>query len=160
MLLSSDVFRRLCRARDMLDDLPEDALSIRDVATEIDLSPFHFIRQFDALFGLTPHQFRIRSRVDRAKHLLAHGELSVTAVCMEVGFSSLGSFSDMFSRRVGASPSAYRRNARAFVQVPRQHVAVATPACLDMLAHLPPSAFARPKSPARNFGEARARALP
>jgi len=141
----------------MLGDLPEDAPSIRDVATEVALSPFHFIRQFEALFGLTPHQFRIRSRVDRAKELLAHGELSVTAVCMEVGFSSLGSFSDMFSRRVGASPSAYRRKARAFEQVPRRYVRVATPACLEMIAHLPPSAFTGPKFRARNFGEARAR---
>jgi len=159
MLLSPDVFRRLCQARDMLGDLPEESPSIRDVAVEVELSPFHFIRQFEALFGLTPHQFRIRSRVDRAKHLLAHGELSVTAVCMEVGFSSLGSFSHMFSRRVGASPSAYRRNARALVQVPRRLVTVATTACFDMIAHLPPSAFARPKSPARNFGEARSPVL-
>jgi AraC-like DNA-binding protein len=160
MLLSDEVFRRLCRARDMLSDSPEAAPSIRDVAVEVELSRFHFIRQFEALFGLTPHQFRIRSRVDRAKHLLAHGELSVTAVCMEVGFSSLGSFSEMFSRRVGASPSAYRRNARAFVQVPRRYAAVGAPGCLEMIAHLPPSAFAGPKFRDRNFGEARARTLP
>ena len=142
MLLAPDVFRRLCRARDMLGDAPEEESSIREVALTVDLSPFHFIRQFEALFGLTPHQFRIRCRVDRAKRLLAHGELSVTAVCMEVGFSSLGSFSDMFSRRVGAAPSVYRRRARALVQVPDCLVVPPAPSCLDVLTFLPKSAFA------------------
>ena len=142
MLLSRDVFQRLCRARAMLAEPAEDARWIRDIAMENDLSPFHFIRQFEALFGLTPHQFRIRSRVDRAKQLLACGELSVTAVCMEVGFSSLGSFSDMFSRRVGASPSAYRNVTRTLVQVPGKLVTQPMPGCLDMITHLPEAAFA------------------
>jgi len=71
----------------------------------VHISPFHFIRQFEALFGLTPHQFRIQSRLDHAKHLLAMGRTSVTDVSMEVGMSSLGSFSDLFARRAGATPS-------------------------------------------------------
>jgi len=158
MLLSRDVFRRLCRARDMLVDLPEDGLSIREVATAVEISPFHLIRRFDALFGLTPHQFRIRTRLERAKHLLSRGELSVTDVCMEVGFSSLGSFSHMFARRVGATPSAYRRHARALVQVPSTIVSPLQPGCLSLIALLPPGAWAcdnrPPKSPFRNFREA------
>ena len=64
MLLRNDVFRRLCRARDMLEEVPEDPVSIEDVAREVGISPFHFIRQFEAVFGLTPHQFRIQSRLD------------------------------------------------------------------------------------------------
>ena len=118
MLLRHDAFRRLCRARDLLVEVPEPPVSIEDVAREVGISPFHFIRQFEAVFGLTPHQFRIQSRLDRAKRLLAMGQHSVTDVCMEVGFSSLGSFSDLFTRRVGATPSAYRRRVRAMVQVP------------------------------------------
>ena len=73
------------------------------------VSPFHFIRQFQALFGETPHQYRIRARLERAKDLLESSDYSVTDVCMEVGFSSLGSFSDLFARRVGMAPSVYRR---------------------------------------------------
>ena len=118
MLLRHEVFRRLCRARDLLEEVPEDPVSIEDVAREVGISPFHFIRQFEAVFGLTPHQFRIQSRLDRARRLLAMGHHSVTDVCMEVGFSSLGSFSDLFTRRVGATPSAYQRRLRAMVQVP------------------------------------------
>src|SRR5262245_50445531 len=115
MVLGHDAFRRLCLARELLADLPEERLSIKEVAREAGISPFHFIRQFEALFGMTPHQFRIQSRLDRAKVLLAKGQYSVTDVCMEVGFSSLGSFSDLFTRRVGEAPSIYQRNARIVV---------------------------------------------
>jgi AraC-like DNA-binding protein len=115
MLLSPDAFRNLCLARDLLAG--EQALSVKDVARQAHISPFHFIRQFEALFGQTPHQFRIRTRLDRAKLLLACGNHSVTDVCLDVGFASLGSFSDLFARRVGASPSVYQRRARILVPV-------------------------------------------
>jgi AraC-like DNA-binding protein len=115
MLLSSDTFRRLCLARDLLAG--EGALPIKEIARQTHISPFHFIRQFEALFGQTPHQFRIQTRLDRAKLLLVRGNHSVTDVCMEVGFSSLGSFSDLFARRVGTPPSVYQRRARIIVPV-------------------------------------------
>jgi AraC-like DNA-binding protein len=115
MLLSPPDFRRLCLARDLLAG--EQTLSVNDVARQAHISPFHFIRQFEALFGQTPHQFRIQTRLDRAKILLARGNHSVTDVCMEVGFTSLGSFSDLFTRRVGTAPSIYQRRARILVPV-------------------------------------------
>jgi AraC-like DNA-binding protein len=118
MLISPDVFRRLCRARDALCDAPEQPVSVHDLAALVEISPFHFIRQFEALFGVTPHQLRIRTRLERAKCLLAMDTRSVTEICLDVGFSSLGSFSDLFSRRVGMSPIAYRRTRRASVQIP------------------------------------------
>lgn len=59
MLLTPAAFSRLCRARDLLAEVREESLSIRDVAREAHMSPFHFIRQFEGVFGLTPHQFRI-----------------------------------------------------------------------------------------------------
>ncbi len=142
-----DSFGRLCRARELLGEVREQPLSIKDVAREIRMSPFHFIRQFDALFGLTPHQFRIQSRLDQAKELLALGQRSVTDVCMEVGMSSLGSFSDLFARRVGETPSAYQRRARVMVQVPGTLPRDLFPGCLSLMGSLPLSAF-------RNFREA------
>jgi len=147
MLLTQDTFRRLCRAREMLAEIPEERLSIKDVAREALISPFHFIRQFEALFGLTPHQFRIQLRLNQAKLLLARGQHSVTDVCMEVGFSSLGSFSDLFARRLGTSPSAYQRQARVMVQVPGTFPQELFPGCLSLMGLLPPTAF-------RNFQEA------
>jgi AraC-like DNA-binding protein len=147
MLLRHDAFNRLCQARDLLAEVPEQQLAIKDIAREVHISPFHFIRQFEALFGVTPHQFRIQSRLDHAKRLLAAGNLSVTDVCMEVGFASLGTFSDLFARRVGTPPSAYQRRARVLVQVPGVLPHDLFPGCLSLMASLPPSAF-------RNFQEA------
>lgn len=102
MLLRHEGFRRLCRARDLLRELPDEPRPIDDIALAVGISPSHFTKQFEAVFGVTPHQFRIQARLDLAKELLARGEHSVTGVCMEVGFSSLGSFSTLFARRVSA----------------------------------------------------------
>jgi len=151
MLLTNEGFRRLCRARDLLRELREPSLSIADLASEVQISPFHFIRQFEAVFGLTPHQFRIHTRLDAAKYLLAAGDHSVTDVCMEVGFSSLGSFSTLFTRRVGEAPFAYRRRVRPMVQVPGTLHAHLAPGCLSLMSLLPASAFATSN---RSFREA------
>jgi AraC-like DNA-binding protein len=151
MVLRHEGFRRLCRARDLLREPCESSPSIADIAREVQISPFHFIRQFEAVFGVTPHQLRIQTRLDAARHLLAMGHHSVTDVCMEVGFSSLGSFSVLFTQRIGETPSAYRRRVRAMVQVPGAVPADLTPGCLSLMGHLPMSAFA---NSVRNFREA------
>ena len=137
MLLRHEGFRRMCHARDLLRESREPAPTIEQLAREVRISPFHFIRQFEAVFGVTPHQFRIASRIELAKQLLAAGEHSVTDVCMEVGFSSLGSFSTLFAHRVGEAPSAYRRRIRTLVSVPGGSVSPLTPGCLSLMGALP-----------------------
>jgi AraC-like DNA-binding protein len=132
-MLTTESFVRLCRARDLLAEVHERPLSIDAIAREAAMSPFHFIRQFNALFGYTPHQFRMRARLDRAKYLLALGNDSVTDVCLDVGCSSLGSFSELFARRVGVSPSAYRRRARTLVAVPGAVPKTLFPGCLSLM---------------------------
>jgi AraC-like DNA-binding protein len=107
---------------------------VHELAREAGMSTGQLIRLFAAVFGETPHQRRIRARIERAKHLLALGDLSVTAVCMEVGFSSLGSFSDLFARRVGMAPSVYRRETRALVAVPADLSRVLAPGCFSLMA--------------------------
>src|SRR5262245_6988950 len=97
------------------------------------MSPFHFIRQFQAMFGETPHQFRINARINRARDLLALSDYSVTDVCMEIGLTSLGSFSDLFTRRVGVAPSEYRRQVRSQMSVPRVLPAILVPGCLSLM---------------------------
>jgi AraC-like DNA-binding protein len=101
------------------------------------MSPHHFIRRFEAVFGETPHQYRTRARLDRAKNLLALSDYSVTDVCMEVGFTSLGSFSDLFARRVGAAPSAYRKQVRSLIRVPGALAPELFPGCLTLMSRLP-----------------------
>ena len=132
MLLRHEGFRRLVRARELLQQIGDSAPTIEDLAREVGISPFHFIRQFEAVFGVTPHQYRTQARLDRARELLAAGRLTVSAVCVDVGFSSLGSFSALFTRRFGETPSAYRR------RVQRSDL---TPGCLSLMTNEPHRSF-------------------
>lgn len=134
VLIAPSTFRRLVRARELLTNELLDPPTVRAVAARVRLSPSHFIRQFAALYGTTPHQLRTRARLARAKVLLADG-VPVTEVCMEVGFSSLGSFSTLFARSVGEPPTSYRRSA----QVPARFERAIVPGCFGLMARLPPS---------------------
>ncbi|HEU5475124.1 MAG TPA: helix-turn-helix transcriptional regulator [Actinophytocola sp.] len=86
-----------------------EELELGELAAAAGFSRYHFVREFRAAFGETPGRYLSRRRVERAKDLLANANLTVTEVCMVVGFSSLGSFSRRFSELVGCPPSVYRR---------------------------------------------------
>jgi AraC-like DNA-binding protein len=127
MVISPATFQRLCRARRLIEDDAEGTRNVRVLARQVGLSPFHLIRNFRALFGVTPHQLRIQVRLERAQALLGGGR-TVTDACLEVGFASPGSFSHLFGRRVGVTPSAYRRQPPA----PRP-----APGCISLMTPLP-----------------------
>jgi AraC-like DNA-binding protein len=113
MVLHEDTFARVLRARDAIHARYPQSLCLDDLAREAALSRFHFLRLFRAAFGETPHQYLTRVRIEAAKRLLL-ADAPVTEVCFEVGFQSLGSFSALFARRVGAPPSAFRRRIHHF----------------------------------------------
>ena len=129
MLVDDATFRRLCRARDLLAAGYNATITLDRAAREACLSPFHFQRLFTRTFGETPQGFLTRLRMDQARQLLAAGDLAVTEVCLEVGYSSLGTFSSRFATLTGKSPSAFRCEARRFI-APRHgwHV-LYIPAC-------------------------------
>jgi len=123
--LTSDLYRRLCRARRFIDEsyhLPIDLDQISDAAC---LSRYHFLRLFRRAFNRTPHQYLTERRIERAKELLSSGKLTVTDVCFEVGFESLGSFSSLFHKHVGYPPIAYRALAYERRRTPQKQI----PAC-------------------------------
>jgi AraC-like DNA-binding protein len=128
--LTPETFAGLCHARMLMRSRRH--VGIRQAAVAARLSPFQFIRRFKALFGETPHQLRVAARIDRARRLLALTDRPVTDVCLDVGFSSLGSFSALFSRRVGQSPSAYRAGVRATTS-PAERRQVLYPGCLTLM---------------------------
>ena len=101
-------FAHLRRARDLMDREYARPLDVSALARAALMSPAHFSRQFRAAYGETPHAYLMTRRIERAKALLRLGELSVTDVCVAVGFSSLGSFSARFTELTGESPTAYR----------------------------------------------------
>jgi AraC-like DNA-binding protein len=129
--------RRLLRARDAMDRTYAEPLNTAALAAIALTSEAHFIRTFRATFGETPHRFLQRRRVERAMYLLRRSDREVTDICLDVGFSSLGTFSRTFRDIVGETPTEFRG---------RQGVAAPVPACFGM-------AWTRPSS----FGEARAK---
>jgi len=101
--------RRMLRARDAMDRAYAQPLDIAELARIAHVSRAHFIRTFRVTFGETPHRYLQRRRVERAMYLLRASERSVTDVCLDVGFTSLGTFSRSFRDIVGEAPATYRR---------------------------------------------------
>ena len=130
-------YRSLTDAREFMRHAYARPIGLSEVAARAHLSPHHFLRLHRWAFGETPHEFLTRLRIGRAKTLLARGSHNVTEVCFEVGFSSLGSFSSLFLRRVGLSPSEYRRHARSGVLVPREVRSLFVPACFASMVYGP-----------------------
>jgi len=110
--------RRMLRARDAMDRDYATPLDIPALARIAYVSEAHFIRVFSATFGETPHRYLQRRRVERAMFLLRETDRSVTEICFDVGFTSLGTFSRTFAEIVGESPSAYRAAAGDLRAVP------------------------------------------
>jgi transcriptional regulator GlxA family with amidase domain len=104
-----DSNRRMLRARDAMDRAYAEPLDVPTLARIASVSEAHFIRTFRATFGETPNRYLQRRRVERAMWLLRSTDRSVTDICMDVGFASLGTFSRVFRDIVGEPPSAYRR---------------------------------------------------
>lgn len=100
-----ELFRRLHVARDFIEACFLENLDLKKIADIINLSPHHFLRLFKEVFATTPYQMVITKKLEKAKVMLLSGHSSVTDVCFDMGFESLGSFSRDFKRRYGVSPS-------------------------------------------------------
>ncbi|HUR08467.1 MAG TPA: helix-turn-helix transcriptional regulator [Nonomuraea sp.] len=103
-----ELLAHLRRAHDHIDRHYRAALDLDQLAAVAGVSKFHFARSFEAAYGETPIRYLTRRRIERAQDLLRVANLTVTEVCMAVGFASLGSFSSRFTQLVGESPTAYR----------------------------------------------------
>ena len=119
--------RRMLRARDAMDRTYAQPLDVPTLARIAHVSEAHFIRTFRATFGETPHRYLQRRRVERSMFLLRETGRSVTDICLEVGFNSLGTFSRTFHKIVGESPAAYRKRAAAV-----ESGGTAVPTCFAM----------------------------
>jgi len=122
-----DLNRRLLRARDAMDRAYAEPLDVRAVAAVAHVSPAHFSRTFRAVFGETPHRYLQRRRVERSMFLLRETDRSVTNICFDIGFSSLGTFSRTFHEIVGETPSHYRLG----------HGPIVAPHCVQLAAMRP-----------------------
>jgi AraC-like DNA-binding protein len=141
--------RRLLRARDAMDRAYAEPLDVRAVAAVAHLSEAHFSRSFRTTFGETPHRYLQRRRVERSMFLLRETDRSVTDICFDVGFMSLGTFSRTFREIVGETPSDYRAS----------NGPVMAPNCIWMAATRPRAA-SKVATLSSSFGEADAPAAP
>lgn len=110
--------RQLRLAKDLMDRDWSRPLDLRAVAARAGYSRYHFVRLFRRAYGETPGQYLSRRRIERAKELLRSANLTVTEICLLVGFTSLGTFSARFTRQVGMTPTEFRRAAAAPPPIP------------------------------------------
>ena len=118
-----DTYRHLIRARAFIDEYYALPLDLEQIAGQAGISRYHFLRLFRSTFSQTPHQYLVQRRIERAKLLLAAGDLSITEVCFAVGFQSLGSFSALFHRCAGYPPTVYRTRVFRGMYLPRRFCA-------------------------------------
>ena len=105
------LYRRIVQAKLFIDNNYAEKLDLNNISDEAYFSKFHFLRLFKSTYGKTPHQYLKYVRVEKAKELLKNGT-PVTEVCFLVGFESLSSFSGLFSKLAGKSPSGYLKHHR------------------------------------------------
>lgn len=123
---------RLRRVRDRIDREYAQPLDVEALARDVHMSAGHLSREFKRAYGEPPYSYLMTRRIERAMALLRRGDLSVTDVCFEVGFSSLGTFSTRFTELVGVAPSLYREQADAPGEQPAE-----PPSCVTKKATRP-----------------------
>jgi AraC-like DNA-binding protein len=99
-----EIYKRLALARAYMESNLDVSLTIEQIAREALLNRFYFLTTFKSVFGVTPHEYLRQKKMERAYQLLSLG-YSVTDVCQSVGYQSLGSFTNLFKKTFGCTPS-------------------------------------------------------
>jgi AraC-like DNA-binding protein len=102
--------RHLLRAKDLADARYAERVGVDQMAAAAGLSRAYFSREFRRAFGESPHSYLLTRRLERAAALLRNTDRSVAEICLEVGLTSVGSFTTSFKRNLGKSPTAYRES--------------------------------------------------
>jgi AraC-like DNA-binding protein len=109
--------RRAVEAALWIDAHSHRPIALEDAAAEAGISPFHFLRLFSAVLGVTPHQYLVRSRLRHAARLLADAGPSITDIAYDVGFGDLSNFVRTFHRAAGVSPQKFRAASRGMRKI-------------------------------------------
>ena len=102
---------RIIFAKEYLSQNLDTRVSLTDVAQKINISQFHFLRMFKSQMGVSPHQFRIKARIQAAKSLLQK-EIPLAEIALETGFSDQSHFTNTFKKYAGVTPKKYIDNTR------------------------------------------------
>jgi AraC-like DNA-binding protein len=99
-------------------------IDLEDAAAQADISPFHFLRLFSSVLGVTPHQYLVRSRLRHAARLLAGDSRAITDIAYDVGFGDLSNFVRTFHRAAGVSPRRFREASRGMRKIFQDRIAL------------------------------------
>ncbi len=102
------LYRQIVQAKLFIDNSYTEPIDLAQIAGRACFSKFHFARLFKHIYGQTPFQYLTRLRIEAARELLSMDK-TVNEVCHSVGFESLSTFSGLFKRVTGFTPSAYWR---------------------------------------------------
>lgn len=100
--------RKLQRAVSYINDHLAEELSLELIANQVGISQYHFARLFKQFTGVAPHQYVIRCRIERAKQLLSHSDMSIKDIAASVGFTDASHLSRVFRQLTGMTPKSYR----------------------------------------------------
>lgn len=116
--------RRAVEAALWIDAHSHQEIDLEGAAAQADVSPFHFLRLFSSVLGVTPHQYLVRSRLRHAARLLAEDENSITDIAYDVGFGDLSNFVRTFHRAAGVSPRRFREASRGDRKIFQERLAL------------------------------------
>lgn len=115
--------RRAVEAAMRIDERSHEEIALEEVAGDASLSPFHFLRLFSSVLGVTPHQYLVRSRLRNAARLLPDPSRSISDIAFDVGFGDLSNFVRTFHRAAGVSPRGFRKAARGDRKILQERIA-------------------------------------
>ena len=112
-------------------------IDLEDAAAQAGISPFHFLRLFAGVLGVTPHQYLVRSRLRHAARLLADDDSAVTDIAYDVGFGDLSNFVRTFHRAAGVSPLRFRQASRGMRKIFQERLALQLTRVVSSLRGIP-----------------------
>jgi AraC-like DNA-binding protein len=116
--------RRAVEAALWIDANSQKDIALEDAARQAGVSPFHFLRLFSTVLGVTPHQYLVRARLRRAARLLACDERDVTSIAYDTGFNDLSNFVRTFHRAAGVPPLKFRQASKGMRKIFQERLAV------------------------------------
>jgi AraC-like DNA-binding protein len=129
MEITRDVYQKIVSAKIFMDENFDQPLDLNIISRHSCISRFHFHRLFTRIYRKTPHRYLTQKRIDNAKQLLGENELSVSEICNNVGFESIGSFSILFKKEIGFAPQYYRNLAYQKKQLAKEQPKHFIPHC-------------------------------
>jgi AraC-like DNA-binding protein len=112
MPIPPDVYKKIITAKRFMDENFHEPIDLGRISRQACPSRYHFHRLFTRIYQRTPHRYLTQKRIEQARQWLAGKDLTVTEICNNVGFGSIGSFSVLFKKEIGFAPQFYRNQAR------------------------------------------------